>query len=167
MFEWRAKQRFARAAAVVTGSSQMAAQPAACVNSRVCVPEFAGYDPAPMGAPRSCCRGQREAAREQLANAARPARRAIKACLRRDQQHVDASRALFVRSALSKAARSRELNAFSCAPRREPAIHSRAAADKRGGGLPYTISKRSSSTGVGVAFNALSVAGSGKAPLQG
>jgi len=48
----------------------------------VCVPEFAG--------------GQREAAREQLANAARPVRRAIKARLRRDQQHVDASRALFV-----------------------------------------------------------------------
>ena len=46
-----------RAAAVVIGMTQMAAQPAECVNSCVCVPTWADYDPAPLGVLRPVAAG--------------------------------------------------------------------------------------------------------------
>ena len=69
------------------------------------------------GCASSCCRGQREAARETLANTARPARSAVEARPRLD---VDASRALRVCAALSEAARPREFNALSGASQHVP-----------------------------------------------
>jgi len=91
-FEVVAMRIFARAAAVVTGMIQMAAQLAGGRELMALRAHMRGLRPCTSGYASSCCRGQRETARGTLANTARPPRSAVEACPRRDQLDADASR---------------------------------------------------------------------------